>query len=51
MPLPFLPSILKTYQAIHSHYMWYTLKDGNSRHTHTYSQSSVTECVVRVQQF
>lgn len=43
-------SIVKSNQAIHGRYMWYTLKNGNSRHTHTCSQSNVTECVVRVQQ-
>lgn len=41
-------SILKTYQAIQGHYMWYTLKNGNSRHIH--SPSNVTECVVGVRQ-
>lgn len=29
-------------------YMWYTLKNGNTRYTHIYSQSSVTKCLVRV---
>lgn len=43
-------SMLKMNQVIHDRYMWYTLKNGNTRYAHIYSQSSVTKRVVGVQQ-